>query len=333
MTHLIDKPGLYQTTREQYDEDPVVEPSLSCSIAKLLFHKSPAHAWRAHPRLNPDHEPEDARKFDLGSAAHALMLGEADRVVTIKAENYKTKAAQEARDEAIDAGKLPLLEHMHDQVLDMVASARRQLKRCEEGQGVFDPAIGVAEQTIVWREGERPDLDAASRAAAPAIWCRARPDWLPRGGGNICWDYKTTGESANPERWVRTMYNTEGDMQPAFYLRGLEAITGKAWHWRWVVQETEPPYALSICAPSAPMLELGAVKVTRAMRLWHWCLSKNAWPGYSRDTAYLEVVPWEDRQMFDRLQREAIAKEIGPELIERAIALYAPDDWKKDKAA
>lgn len=316
MTALIEKPGIWHITREQYDADPCPAPSLSNSIAKLLYDYSPAHAWLRHPRLNPNFEREDSRKFDLGNAAHALMLGEGGKVVTIAADDFKTKAAREARDDAIAAGHLPLLTHVYDQACEMVASARRQLKLCEEGQGAFDPAIGVSEQTVVWLEGE--------------TWCRARPDWLPRGGGNICWDYKTTGESANPERWVRTMFNVGGDSQPAFYLRGLRVVTQREWHWRWLVQEIEPPYAISICEPSQPMIELGEYKVQRALALWQRCLAKNFWPGYSRRTHCLEVVPWEEKKILDAIERRAVSREIDADELAQAIALYAPD---KDKAA
>lgn len=317
MTHLIDKPGIWNVTREQYDADPVIVPSLSNSIAKLILEKSPAHARLNHPRLNSNFEPRHERKFDLGNAFHALMLGEGEKVVTLDYDDFKKPAAREARDAAIDDGKLPLLTHVYEAACEMMAAARRQLDETEEGAGVFLADRGKSEVTIVWEE--------------EGTWFRIRPDWVPK-GGNVIWDLKTTAESANPERWVRTMYNVGGDTQPPFYINGMRAVTKKEWHWRWVVIEITPPYALSICAPSTPMLELGNAKIGRATAYWRWCMAKNKWPAYSRETAYLEVAPWEERRLLDRLTREAVARESGPELIERAIAMYAPDGWK-DKAA
>lgn len=315
---MITAPGIYNLTREEYDADPAPTPSLSASIAKLILERSPAHARLAHPRLNPHYEREALRKFDQGHAAHALMLGEADKIVTIAADDFRTKAAREARDAAIAAGKLPMLEHHLDDVLTMTGEARKQLARHEEAQGVFEPDHGKGERSMFWQEAD--------------AWCRARPDWLPN-AGNICWDYKTTSASANPDAWVRTLYGVGGDIQPAFYLRGLRAITGKEWHWRWVVQEDEPPYALSVIAPTPTLLALADMKVARALDYWRWCIEKNRWPGYPKDTAYIAPTAWEEARVVAIKDRENAESEQGRTIMERFIEWPAPDGWKKGEAA
>jgi hypothetical protein len=60
---------------DAYHADPAPAPSLSSSIAKTILHQTPRHAWFEHPRLNPNFEPKDDSKFDLGSVAHELLLG------------------------------------------------------------------------------------------------------------------------------------------------------------------------------------------------------------------------------------------------------------------
>lgn len=308
---MIDKPGIYSTSREEYDADPVATPSLSASVAKLLLERTAAHAYLAHPRLNKDYVHDAPRKFDLGNVAHALMLGETDKIKLIKADNYRKKDAQAERDAILEAGLIPILEPQLEEAHKMAAAARRQLKNKEEGQGLFEEALGRAEHTIVWE--------------TDGVWCRGRPDWISK-SGNIVADYKTTAESANPDRWVRTMYNVQGDLQPAHYLEGLERITGKQWQWRWVVQEIEPPYALQICAPSEEMVLLGAAKMLLARNKWRWSLEHNAWPGYSRETAYLGVPPWEEKGFLAKIEREAVRKQLDDEeLRKRAIEAQAPD--------
>lgn len=314
----IDQPGIYTMSRADYDADPCAEPSLSGSIAKLILDRSPAHARLAHPRLNPAFQRTNERKFDQGNACHALLLGEADKIVTIAADDFRTKAAKDARDQALAAGKLPMLEHHYEDVLEMSEQARAQIARHEEAAGAFDPALGKSEQTMIWREAE--------------TWCRARPDWLPN-VGNICWDYKTTGVSANPDAWVRTLYGVGGDIQPALYLRGLRAITGKEWHWRWVVQEDEPPYALSVIAPTPAMLALADMKVERALGYWRWCLAKNRFPGYPRETAYIDAPPWEEAKVVAIKDRENMESDNGRSILERMIEWQAPDGWKKGEVA
>src|SRR3990167_1259095 len=82
-----------------YIKDPAPQPSLSASLAHVLLTRSPKHAWLAHPRLNPAWEPDESEaRQDIGTIVHALLLeGDASRVVVIEAEDYRTKAAKEAR--------------------------------------------------------------------------------------------------------------------------------------------------------------------------------------------------------------------------------------------
>lgn len=276
-------PGVYDMDRATYDQDPCMEPSLSSSIAKIILTRSPAHARLAHPRLNPAFERSDDRKFDLGSLAHAVLLGERDRIVSIDADSYRTNAAKEARDEALAAGLVPALAHVVDQAEKMAAAARRQLDASDHGEAFTD---GKPEQTMIWQDG--------------GVWCRSRLDWLPNEPGPRWYDYKTTAASANPLEWWRTMYNTGGDVQEAFYRRGIQATFGLPFvELLFVVQEAEPPYALSVCALSGEAQALADDKVARALGTWGWCLKNDRWPGYPRDTAYLFPPRWEQNREED----------------------------------
>ena len=52
VTPAIDASGNFDTvTHAQYHTDPCAHPSLSCSIAKLLIGRTPAHAHRMHARF------------------------------------------------------------------------------------------------------------------------------------------------------------------------------------------------------------------------------------------------------------------------------------------
>lgn len=275
--------GVHNLSREDYDADPAPEPSLSSSIAKLLINRSPAHARLAHPRLNPEHEQTHDRKYDLGTLCHAMLLGEQHKIVAIDAADFRTKAAKAAREEALEEGRVPALAHMVEQANTMAKSARRQLDASEHKDAFQE---GVPEQTLVWQEG--------------AVWCRARLDWLPHDQTPIFYDYKTTGASANPIEWERTLYNTGGDIQEAFYRRGIQAVFGHPFvQFFFVVQETEPPYALSVCALSGEAQALADQKVMRAIGIWNWCLEHKRWPGYSRETAYIFPPVWEQRREED----------------------------------
>jgi hypothetical protein len=291
---LIDKPGVYDIDAKTYHADPVIVPSLSSSISKILLEQSPRHAWLAHPRLNPEFEPEQNTKFDLGSAAHAYLLEGFEAFALIDAKNFRPKTAQEARDQAHADGKIPLLAADLATVKAMAGACRSQLARHEEAADAF--LFGKPEQTLVWQEGE--------------IWCRLRLDWLPA-GGNVFYDYKSTGASANPEIWgQRQCFDMAFDVQAAFYRRGIKAVLGiEEAHFRFVVQEQDPPYAVSVIELAPAAINTADRKVAHALDLWRWCLSHDRWPGYPKRVAYVDAPVWAERKWLEREERDAIDME------------------------
>lgn len=284
-------PGIHDIRREDYDRDPCPAPSLNASTAKLLLTASPRHAWTRHTRLNPFHERETSRRFDIGSAAHAILLGDDHSVVeVIAAEDYRSKAAQAAREAAIAAGRLPLLEHEHAAVMGMVGAAREQLSR-HEASDAF--TRGRPEQTLIWREGP--------------TWCRARLDWLPDelDGDVTLYDLKTTAGSAHPDVWIRRLYDMAGDIQPAFYMRGLRRLWGgiRKIRFRFVVVETEPPHALSVCELDPYAIAMADERVDEALRIWRECLEADRWPAYPPMVATCAMPAYADMRWQEAKQR------------------------------
>ncbi len=291
------EPGIYTFPAEQYHADALVfdgpsyKPTLSASIAHLLTSRSPLHAWTAHPRLNPDFKREPEAKYDVGTCAHALLLEgkpmeEVARVVYM--DSWRTKAAKELRDEARAEGKIPLLEKDAEAVQRMIAAAWIQIDQHESEPDPF--TNGKSEQTLIWEEN--------------GITCRALVDWLHE-DQRVIYDLKTTSASANPENWSRTCFQIGADVQTAFYLRGLQQITGIHAEMRYVVVETYPPYALSINSLTPAALEVGRAKVKRAMELWRECLANDSWPGYPNRVAYAELPAWEESRWLEREWSEA----------------------------
>src|SRR6266446_227190 len=147
---MISTPGIYTIPASEYHQDPCVQPSLSAHIATILIQQSPLHAKSTHPRLTENPVREEAAHLDLGRLCHALMLEGEDIAVIIEADNYRTKAAQEARDAARLAGKCPLLAHEMVEVTAMMQACRTQLDAHKDASDAF--RNGKPEQVLVWKE-------------------------------------------------------------------------------------------------------------------------------------------------------------------------------------
>jgi hypothetical protein len=278
---------------ELYHADPCPTPSLSSSMVKLLCDTTPAHARLRHPRLVERVERDNATHFDIGTAAHAIVLQGQDAVVVVDAADWRTNAAKEQRDKAYAEGKTPLLAKIKAEVDRMVAAFRSGLDRHQEGARMFEEGFGTPESTLIWQ-----DLGG--------VWCRARLDWLraDKRSGIAIDDYKTTATSADPADLARTYIGKGWDIQAAWYLRGARAVlnTTKAFDmtFRYAVQETYAPYAVSVVTPGADALMLAEKKILWALSLWARCLERDEWPGYHTQTAHLALPAWEESRWLTK---------------------------------
>jgi hypothetical protein len=290
---VISAPGIYDNIpAEVYHADPVIEPSLSSSIAKILCMDSPAHAYAAHPRFTPSVEDDAKLHFDVGTIAHALILEGSDVAHVMQARNkegeivtdYRTKAAKEERNRVRAAGKVPILQHQWEEVQAMTFATRERLRIHKQADDAF--TNGKPEQVIVWQD--------------EGIWCRSRIDWL-HDSHLIIDDYKTTGITANPETFTRSIFSNGYDIQAAFYLRGLRAVfpeilRGRDPIFRFIVQETFSPYALSVISLGPDVMSIAEKKVQFAIELWKRCTTTNQWPAWPSSICYAELPPWEEER-------------------------------------
>ena len=274
---MIEREGTYKIIFSEYLSDPVVNPSLSRSTIKDLLFNSPAHAWFNNPRLNPDYKEKENGKFDIGTAAHAMLLEGADSIVVIDAEDWRTKVAKEARDNAREEGKTPLLPHQFAEVSKMVTQAKCQILECKELHIKDLSEDGDAELTYIWQEGD--------------TWFRTRPDWISK-DKNLCIDYKTAGGSINPNEIGRHIVSMAYDIQNSLYVRGIKAIEGINPKFVFIFQSTEEPYLCSFIALSPQFIDMGNSKCDFGIWLWRKCLSSNKWPGYPSRVCWVDPPAW-----------------------------------------
>ena len=271
MATMIDKPGVYEIPAAEYHADPVANPSLSSSVAKVLAEKSPLHAYLKHPKLGGKVEFLTDRKINLGTVAHsALLEGNTSSVEIIDADNYRTKAARVERDLAFVDGKTPLLSKDWVSVQKMLAVA--------QDSGVNALLDGLpTEQTAVWED------DGA--------WCRARVDAFdPKNG--IIYDFKTTGLPATPLGWAKNRI-WEYAMQVGFYRHGWVELHGwPAPRFIWIVQETSAPYGVSRFEFDEYGYTYAFNWAYEAIGKWRECIRSGKWPSYPEGLFRIESPGW-----------------------------------------
>jgi hypothetical protein len=253
----------------KYHADPCDKPSISSGIAKLLLERPPLWAWSAHPKLNPKFKkPEPKAAFDIGHAAHAMLLEGGKGITVCDYDNWITKAAKEERDMARFQGFTPVLIADFERTAEMAAIAAEMLKTIGA-----DVSKTSNEVTMI------AQIDGAT--------CRTRPDIL---AGNLIIDYKTTGKPL--DQFAKQACSFGYDLQSAMYLDVAKAIEEPC-EWLFLVQETAAPYPCQIFRPTREFLEVGKRKFKEALAIWKNCIETGCWPGYPKDVQLLDAMPWD----------------------------------------
>jgi PDDEXK-like domain of unknown function (DUF3799) len=300
-----------------YHRDPAESPSLSSSVAKIILAATPLHAWTAHPRLNPAYQAETDPKFDRGSVAHELILGRGAGYEVVEAEDWRSKAAKEARDDARSRGFVPILGR---HALDSWAMARSVVKRMRDipdlapllGQSETCLANGLAERVMIWR-----DIGGAL--------CRAMIDFHGPAPTAI-WDIKTTGALLDDETRARQIVNLGHDVQAAFYLRGLSQLMpdlAGRFRWRWIVVEDSPPFEVRVIEPLAELLEIGDRKAALAIEKWRRCVETGLWPGYPPHVTRIGMPAWASERWLERERTDPDADAMV--LLNHPVSTRAPE--------
>lgn len=276
----VASPGVYRMADEVYHADPCVEPSLSSSGAKTLVDACPARFWheREHPR-------EPSRAQNTGTAAHMLVLegkSAEDAFAVIPAGTDARRKEGKAKIAELRETGLPLIKEEDVQATRDMADA---LTRHPTARRLLED--GRAEMSAFWFDDTHE------------VWCRARPDYLPRRLSVIS-DYKTT-EDANPDTLPRTVARWRYYLSAAWYLDGMRALGRAADRFVFIFQEKTPPYLVTCATLDEDALERGRRAGQRARRMFGECLRAGSWPPYPEQVHVLSLPAWALRQeeMFE----------------------------------
>lgn len=276
-------PGFYDISDADYHADPSAEPSASASLLAVALDKTLADAWWHHPRYNGEFAPDDNTSFDLGSVAHALVLGAGPTIEPLPYDDWRKDIAKAERGAALLEGKLPCLQRVYDQASEMHEALRGQLSGTENSPAFSDE--GIAEQTALWHQ----ETDFGP------LPCRAKLDWRHKTEGLI-YDYKTFAPGADPANFGKYLFREYRALQDPFYSMGVAALLSLNWtsevSFRYVVQSPEPPYVASVVQLDDDARELAWRQTVWALNQWAGAAKQGRWPGYRPRTHFISAPPW-----------------------------------------
>lgn len=279
---MINKEGLYpDITEKEYHADPCEEISASRSLIKTIVEKTPKHAFIQHPRLyTPKAEPKED-KFDLGTAAHSMLLGKGIGAVRAPEEwaDWRKGDAKEWRASTREGGGIPMLQNQYDRASEMCESVREQLP--EHGlERLFNPEFG------------KPEVVAVSNDKTGGF-CRIMIDWLE--GDLTITDLKTTDIDLNIENAGRHCASMGYEFQHAFYERVMVSLfpelEGRL-KFQFLFVEAKPPFSiLPVVLPSEAIAK-GRFYVNRGLEIWANCKKTERWPRFSPGIKTVEYPAW-----------------------------------------
>lgn len=304
---MITASGIYREFNEaEYFADPCPLPSLTQSIAKVLIDQSALHARAEHPRFaEPDEADEEAEKYvkaqAIGNAAHAYMIGRGKTLAVGDFKDWKKKEAQTFKDEALAAGKTPILNKHANTALLMVAAAKRQLSDIP----TREPGIKDA-----FHEGAGEVMVAAE---IDGIWLRSLVDWMvsPR----ILVDFKTTGMSVAPHAIPNLMADAGWPIQAAMQERILDVIDPEGAGRRafyFIAQENYKPFAITVHQLPEATLTMGRKMVAKAEAMWREAMLAGRWEGYPAVVHAPEYPGWKETKWLEREIADEAARDRAP---------------------
>jgi len=203
--------------------------------------------------------------FDVGSAAHAKILGVGSDVVPYPAEhltpsgNVSTKkAAAEWAAEQRAAGLIPVAP---DQIAAVDAMAEKVLLHPDAG-----PLLehGQPEVSLIW-----DDLETGAR-------CRGRIDYVRT--DSLLVDLKTA-DGARPSSWPYKAEDHGYFEQRVHYGNGWRVLTGAEARFLTVVVDKKPPHLVFVAEYDEPTCAKAAENVRLAIDAYAKGVATGQWPG------------------------------------------------------
>lgn len=281
---MIKASGVYDLTMAQYRGQPADAMSLSASDAILLGNYTPAHlkaSWAEEA------EDDGSSASDFGTLIHTMILEPhlaPGAVVVVNADDWRKKDAQEARNAAREAGKLPVLAKDYDRAaMAVLAVARHPLA------------------TALLKDG-KAEQSWFAKDKDTGLYRKARPDFYT--SGRVLVDIKTVA-SAHPDFLQRRVYDGGWFQQAPFHCDVAERVEGSPVRgYCWLIVEQKPPHAVVVRRPTDTILMHGDRLNKAAWATFAKCVKTDQWPAWEETLEDLALPTY----AFYRLEDEAVNK-------------------------
>lgn len=288
----ITAPGIYDISMDEYHSDICPGPSISSSGLRTIELECPLEYW-AFSYLNPDRfEKDDKPAFNMGRAAHCLLLGDEDwesnyivRPLEIAGKPWQGNrtVCKNWISEQADAGLTIVTPDELIHITGMAAMLEKHplAKLLTEGD---------VEKSLIWQDEET------------GVWLKARPDIIPAYDSTVV-DYKTTVARVRPYQLSADVIKWAYHQQMALIEEGLEILADKrGLNMVLLFQQKAPPYHVTPVEISPELLAIGRDQNRRAIRTFAKCLETGEWPGYVETGAIPVIHPPE--WLVNQMERE-----------------------------
>lgn len=273
----VTEPGRYDMPDAVYHSDPVPDPGSLSSTGLRTLLRSPAKFayWRGKSITK--------RVFDVGSAAHMLVLGQGPELVEVRGDGadenaWRTNSDKIRERAARDAGKLPLRPSDFEQVHEMAYALQQNKEVAELLSG------GTAEEAFFAKD------------PVTGMWMRGKTDY--RHEDHTLIDYKTSAKPVDADTFGRTMTAFGYHVQFAYY-RHILVVLGliaPSTPFLAIAQEKEPPYLCAVLRPDVDAMAFGHAEAQEGLRIFQHGVFNDHWPGYPSEPVDVSLSGWKLRE-------------------------------------
>lgn len=226
-------------------------------------------------KYDRDQPPAPKKTFDVGHAAHKLVLGEGPDLEVVEGARWDTKVAKAQVAEIRERGGTPLKQAEFDQVTAMAAALRQH----PLAGPLLASGTGLAEQSLYWTD------------PATGVRCRVRPDWLKQLPGlTLAVDYKSCAD-ASPTAVQRSIRDYSYHQQDAFYIDGIRAVLApEQVRFVFVFQSKTAPYLITVRELHQQDRDIGRARNEKALRIYAECESTGIWPDWTGPTTEIPQI-------------------------------------------